>query len=74
MCMPEGTYLAWLDLRQLALSEEEMENLIVKKAGLWLDKGTMFGKAGQGFQRVNVACPRKTLETALIRLKEAIES
>ena len=38
MCMPEGTYLAWLDLRQLALSEEEMENLIVKKAGLWLDK------------------------------------
>ena len=73
MCMPEGTYLVWLDFRQLALSEEELEDLVIKKAGLWLDKGTIFGKAGLGFQRVNVACPRKVLETALCRLKAAID-
>ena len=63
----------WLDFRQLALSEEELEDLVIKKAGLWLDKGTIFGKAGLGFQRVNVACPRKVLETALCRLKAAID-
>ena len=73
MCMPEGTYLVWLDFRQLALSEEELEDLVIKKAGLWRDKGTIFGKAGLGFQRVNVACPRKVLETALCRLKAAID-
>lgn len=72
MQVPEGTYLVWLDFRQLALSEQELEELIIKKAGLWLDKGTMFGEAGLGFQRVNTACPRKIIETALSRLKCAV--
>lgn len=72
MQVPEGTYLVWLDFRQLALSEQELEELIIKKAGLWLDKGTMFGEAGLGFQRVNTACPRKIIETALNRLKCAV--
>lgn len=72
MQMPEGTYLVWLDFRQLALSEQELEELIIKKAGLWLDKGTMFGAAGVGFQRVNAACPRKIIETALHKLKAAV--
>lgn len=72
MQVPEGTYLVWLDFRQLALSEQELEDLIIKKAGLWLDKGTMFGEAGLGFQRVNTACPRKIIETALNRLKCAV--
>lgn len=40
-------------------------------AGLWLDAGTMFGKAGAGFQRINVACPRATLRAALKRLADA---
>lgn len=69
---PEGTYLVWLDFRQLGLSEQELEDLIIKKAGLWLDKGTMFGAAGAGFQRVNTACPRKIIETALRKLKDAV--
>lgn len=72
MQVPEGTYLVWLDFRQLALSEQELEELIIKKAGLWLDKGIMFGEAGLGFQRVNTACPRKIIETALNRLKCAV--
>ena len=69
---PEGTYLLWLDCRELGLSEKERQGLIQNKAKLWLDTGTMFGKAGAGFERINIACPRKTLEEAMNRLKEAI--
>lgn len=68
----EGTYLVWVDFRGLGLSEEELEELIVKKANLWLDGGTMFGRAGAGFERFNVACPRSILERALGQLKEAV--
>lgn len=69
---PEGTYLVWLDFRGLGLTEHDRERLIVEKAGLWLDSGAIFGSAGEGFERINVACPRKTLELALGRLKNAI--
>ncbi|MCM1090253.1 MAG: pyridoxal phosphate-dependent aminotransferase [Butyrivibrio sp.] len=69
---PEGTYLVWLDFRGLGLTEPDRERLIVEKAGLWLDSGAIFGGAGEGFERINVACPRKTLETALERLKNAV--
>jgi cystathionine beta-lyase len=69
MTEPEGTYLVWLDFRDLKLSNDELEALVVKKAGLWLDSGAIFGPAGEGFERINVACPRRTLETALGRLK-----
>ena len=69
----EGTYLVWVDFRGLGLPEEELEELIVKKANLWLDGGTMFGEAGSGFERFNVACPRSILERAMRQLKEAID-
>lgn len=68
----EGTYLLWLDFRKLGLSESELEDLLIKKAKLWLDSGRIFGTAGKGFQRINVACPRKTLTEALTRLETAI--
>lgn len=71
---PEGTYLAWIDCRGLGLTETEREELIVKKAGLWLDSGAMFGKEGEGFERMNLACPRKILEAALQRLENAINT
>lgn len=67
---PEGTYLLWLDFKAYNLTEEEREELIVKKAGLWLDSGSMFGPDGEGYERINIACPRKTLEKALWQLKE----
>lgn len=69
---PEGTYLIWLDFRKLGLSVEQLEELMEKKAKLWLDGGTMFGEVGAGFQRVNIACPRTILEQALKQLKQAI--
>jgi cystathionine beta-lyase len=65
---PEGTYLAWLDFSAFGLSGDELDGLIVNRAGLWLDTGTMFGPEGEGFQRMNVACPRATLSAALDRL------
>ncbi|MDR0924177.1 MAG: pyridoxal phosphate-dependent aminotransferase [Hungatella sp.] len=71
---PEGTYLVWLDFRELGLTEEEREDLIIKKAGLWLDSGAMFGPVGEGFERINIACPRSILEQALGNLEKAIRT
>lgn len=73
MIEPEGTYLVWLDFNKLQLADCELEDLIIKKAGLWLDIGSIFGEAGRGFQRINVACPRKTLELALTKLEKAVK-
>lgn len=71
MIYPQATYLVWVDCKALGLSDRELEDLIEKKANLWLDGGYIFGKTGSGFQRFNVACPRKVLEQALNQLKEA---
>lgn len=70
MIKQEGTYLVWLDFRKYGLSDEELDKRIVEQAGLWLDSGAMFGKSGEGFQRINIACPRATLEQALDRLRK----
>lgn len=72
MIEPEGTYLVWLDCKGLNLSNEELEHLVIHKAGLWLDSGAVFGEAGKGFQRINVACPRTVLELALTKLRDAV--
>lgn len=70
----EGTYLVWLDFRKTGLSVEELEDLIVNRAKLWLDSGKIFGKSGEGFQRINVACPRRILEEALHRIEEQLQA
>jgi cystathionine beta-lyase len=69
---PEGTYLVWLDFRELKLSTDELESLIIDKAKLWLDSGRIFGKTGEGFQRVNIACTKATLIKALNQLENAV--
>jgi cystathionine beta-lyase len=66
---PQGTYLLWLDFSAYGLSQTELDRRIVSGAGLWLDSGTMFGREGEGFQRINIACPRATLLDALSRLE-----
>lgn len=70
----EGTYLVWLEFRGIGISAEELDELIVHKAKLWLDSGNIFGESGKGFQRINVACPRSVLEEALNRIKNAISN
>lgn len=71
---PEGTYLLWLDFSAYKLSDEKLDKLITEKAGLWLDSGHIFGSAGTGFQRINIACPWKTLEKGLTQLAAALKA
>lgn len=70
---PEGTYLLWFDLTAYGFSDAELNKRIIYKGGLWLDSGEIFGPLGSGFQRINVACPRSVLQTALEKLKYALE-
>ncbi|WP_444658098.1 MalY/PatB family protein [Caproiciproducens sp. R2] len=72
MIEPEGTYLVWLDFRRLGLDDRQLEDLIVNRAKLWLDRGSIFGPEGKGFERVNIACPRATLQRALLQLEQAV--
>lgn len=68
----EGTYLVWLDFRGTDLSTTELNRRIIYEAKLWLDDGNIFGDQGDGFQRINVACPRATLLEALERIKSIL--
>jgi len=70
---PEGTYLVWIDLRELGMDAKELQKFIIEEAKLAFDFGHWFGREGAGFIRINIACPRQVLEEALIRLKSAIE-
>jgi len=67
---PEGTYLAWLDCDELGISARELDEAITQKGKLWLNAGYSFGKGGEGFERLNAACPRSVLQNALERLKK----
>ena len=67
----EGTYLAWMDCRGLGLADPELKEFFLRKAGVWLDEGSKFGEPGQGFMRMNLACPRATLDEALARIRKA---
>ena len=68
---PEGTYLLWLDFRKYNLTEDELERIIINKAKIWLNKGSIFGSEGRGFQRMNIALPRSVLRKALKQLTQA---
>ncbi|ADL53154.1 MalY/PatB family protein [Clostridium cellulovorans] len=70
---PQGTYLVWLDFNDLGFNEKELNDLIITKAKLWLDAGTMFDDDATGFQRINIACPRSILEKALLNLEISIK-
>ena len=72
----EGTYLLWLDctglLAATGLEADKLDDFILEEAGLWLDDGAIFGAGGRGFTRMNVACPRATLDEALDRLEAGV--
>ena len=70
---PQASFLMWLDCRQLGLPQNELVDLFVNKARLALNDGTMFGDEGEGFMRLNVACPRSVLIKALEQLANAID-
>ncbi|MBR3627852.1 MAG: pyridoxal phosphate-dependent aminotransferase [Elusimicrobia bacterium] len=68
----EGTYLAWLNCKQLNLSCGDIEKLFLKKADVWLHKGSTFGIGGEGYMRLNLACPQQTLKKAIKQIKQVI--
>lgn len=55
---PEGSYLLWIDCRQLGMTDEQLDTLITQKAKLWVSMGRVFGAGGEGFIRLNIACPK----------------
>lgn len=67
----QGTYLAWTDWRSLRMTGAELDAFARGEAKLVLNEGSVFGDGGEGFMRMNLALPRKELEKALARLKEA---
>ncbi len=70
---PEATYLLWLNCKQLGLKEKELQKFFIKEAGLGLNNGSIFGPGGNGYMRMNIACPLSTVKTALDQLLKAIE-
>ncbi|MCF8235528.1 MAG: PatB family C-S lyase [Bacteroidales bacterium] len=69
---PEATYMVWLDCRKLDMPDDELWKFMIHEAGVGLNRGDMFGKGGEGFLRMNVACPRITLDVALSNIRKAI--
>lgn len=69
---PEGTFLLWLDFRGLGLAPDELTSFLRDKAGWAVTRGQAFGKEGEGFARLNIACPKTSLNQALEQLKNAI--
>ena len=68
----QGTYLLWLDCRQLGLDDQLLQQLFLEKAKLALSPGAMFGKGGSGFMRMNIGTSRKNVLLALDKLKQAL--
>lgn len=70
---PQGTYLVWFDCRSLGLDKHQLRSLFLDQARVFLDEGGLFGPEGDGFQRINIACPRPLLMEALGRIVAAIK-
>jgi len=69
---PEGTYLMWLDCRELGLDDAGLKRFFVQDAGVGMNPGISFGGPGSGFMRLNIGCPRQTLVEVLDRIGQAL--
>jgi len=74
MIRPEGTYLVWLDCSGLDLKGKDLKDFMINDAGLGFNDGRMFGHGGDGFMRMNIACPRQIILDALILLEKAVNN
>lgn len=70
----EGTYLVWMDLRGFGLSHFDLEETLTKRAQVFMDEGYIFGVQGAGFERMNIACPRRVMTDALYRMEAALRA
>jgi len=71
---PEGTYLVWIDCTNISSDHQVLKSLMFDKAGVAFSEGSVFGKQGRGYLRINIACPRSLLVEALGRFKLAIDT
>ena len=71
---PEGSYLIWVDVRELGMTDEEIAVFLTQKAHVWVDEGTLFGKGGHGYIRFNIACSKAEVKEAVDRIKTAFAS
>lgn len=72
--IPQASFLVWLDCSGMNMSTNELQDFMVHKAGLGLNKGTTFGPGGEQHLRLNIGCPRSILEEAMEKLKKAIDN
>ena len=72
MYRPEGTYMIWLDFRKFSLDDKTLRRKLIHDAGLGFNPGPDFGPGGEGFMRMNIACPRTVLTDALGRLERML--
>ena len=68
----DSLYLAWMDCRGLGMDAPALDKFMLTRAWLWLDKGQKFGIEGHGYMRVNLGCPRSTVDEAIGRLTAAV--
>ena len=69
VCRLEGTYLPWVDISATGMTSQQYADLILEKAKVWVNPGTMYGpQSGEGYIRLNIACPRSRLMEALERI------
>lgn len=69
---PEATYMAWIDFSYLCMDDEALNRFVIFNAGLGLNQGIQFGSGGEGFMRMNLACPRSVIQKGLEQLKMAM--
>ena len=70
--IPQGSYLAWIDFSPYGYGDKELDRILIKEANVLLEPGTIFGPEGSGFQRINIACPKTTLQQGLERISTAL--
>ena len=74
MIIPEATYLAWIDFSELGLKQDKLNHWLINEAKVGMNSGSMFGPGGDGYIRINFACPRSILTTALTQIEQAMNS
>lgn len=71
---PEATYMIWLDCRAMERNSQELNRFFVEEAGVGMNEGSRFGPGGEGFMRMNLACPKATVVRALEQIENAIKN
>ncbi len=75
VCRLEGTYLAWVDIRQLGIGSDEATRRLLHEGRVFVSSGTLYGEtAGDGYLRVNMACPQATLREGLQRMVKVLRN